>query len=150
MKAAEFITLSRIDGPPATFDPATILRATRGIISPTAGQRTPKTEVTIDDPEPVIHTDEDFEEILVKIGKNAPMIRLTAPDGSPIAVNAKKITDLRKPDPFDLGGVPGPIPVGALDAHAQFRLGEYRNFVKETVETVQALIETALAHAKLA
>jgi hypothetical protein len=84
------ITVSRMDGPAATFDPSKTLRVTRGITLPIQGQRTPKTEVTIDDPEPIIHTDESMDHVLALVGGSAPMVHLTAPDGSPIAINAKK------------------------------------------------------------
>jgi hypothetical protein len=136
------ITVSRTDGPAASFDPAKTLRVTRGIISPI--MRMPKTEITIDDPEPIIHTNETMEDVLAKVGTSAPMVYLTAPDNSRIAVNAIKVTDVRKPDPFDREGILGPLPADRIVAYAEFFVGNYRNLVKETVAEVEARVSRAL------
>ena len=137
------ITISRIDGPPATFGSSKILRVTRGIISPIPGQRTPKSEVTIDDSEPIIHTDEDMQHILAKVGNSVPMVRLTAPDGSPTLVNAKRVADIQKPDPDDIKDISEAAE--EFIAHARFYVDKYRNFVRETVEEVKHAIGKAIA-----
>ena len=139
------ITISRIDGPAATFSAELILRITTGLISPVRGKKTPKTEVTIDDPEPIIHTDESIAAVLAKIGNSAPLVKLTAPDGRTIVVNAKRVSDVREPDPFDLEGVPGPVPVKPIEARCQFFVGQYRHMVKETLAEVKHAVAQALA-----
>jgi hypothetical protein len=134
------------DGLAISFDPARILRVTRGVVLPT--RKHLKTEVTLGDPDQIVFTDESMEQVLAKVGKNAPMVNFTAPDNSLIAINAKEVTGVREPNPSDLKGVPGLYPGDRTDpivAHAELLIRQYLNFVKETVREVETASHTALA-----
>jgi hypothetical protein len=126
------VTIARVDGPPATIDPALVLRVSRGLLVP-GGEATPVTEIDTADVESVIHTSLAFDEAVALIDPPTKMLELTAPDGSPIAVNAKKITDVRGAGPDDAPG-----------ARSVFRIGELRQAVQEPVGTVTGEIAGAL------
>jgi hypothetical protein len=138
------VTINRTDGPPATFDPANTLRVTRGLLSPQGGTP-PATEIDIADPEPIIHSDQSMAAIVQLLGPTAKLVKLTAPDGSPVWVNAKKVTDIQPTTPDDTGGVPGPIPVDPINAQTKFFVGSLLQMVQEAPTVVTQKVAQAAA-----
>ena len=62
------IVISRVDAAPATFEAAKFLRLFRGtLLAPGLGILPWTTTVTIDDREPLVHTNESIQEVLDKL-----------------------------------------------------------------------------------
>ena len=76
-----------------------------------------------------IHTDEDWEALMGRIGEPKAFARLTRPDGSPVWVRKSAVDGLREPLKIEKADPPGL-------ARSAFRVGGMRQTVRETVEEV--------------
>ena len=129
----ETVTIDRVGGSQATFEPHHVLRVRR-VMAPGFTSAAHVTEIDLSDPLLVIRSGNAIDMVVDKLRPAAHLVEFTAADRSPVFVNATKVGDVQPCPRKDAGG-----------ARTIFAVGGLRQAVCQAPEVVASEIAKAIA-----
>jgi hypothetical protein len=139
------LTVSRVDGPVATFNTDDFLRVFRGTATSRDGGPIPwATSVTVKGLETPIHTNESIDYILQELSGIEKIAHFIGGDGTGVWVNAAKVLGIRPVEPDDIIPIQDPLVPPPTGIQTVFTLGKFQQMVRNSPVDVQTEITRVL------